>query len=81
MQLFVQGQSSREFSAGKLGELRKLGEVSSVGGMVDLSRDSDPDFTALYGLLGLEAPVTKFDGAGCQEGVFLCGGDTSPAPT
>ena len=47
--------SSREF------EFRKLGEVSSAGGMVDLSRDSDPDFTALYDLLGLEAPVTKFD--------------------
>ena len=29
--------------------------------MVDLSLDSDPDFTALYDLLGLEAPVTKFD--------------------
>ena len=29
--------------------------------MVDLSRDSDPDFTALCSLLGFEAPVTKFD--------------------
>ena len=29
--------------------------------MVDLSRDSDPGFTALYDLLGLESPVAKFD--------------------
>ena len=40
---------------------RKPGEVGSVGGIIDLSRDSDPDFTALYDLLGLEAPITKLD--------------------
>ena len=29
--------------------------------MVDLSLDSDPDFTALYDLLGLKAPFAKSD--------------------